>query len=209
MEYKVLNFGIEPFDLDEEIAVFIFDIEFIKPKPIVAYDVSLTLGIKLLRKIEKLNPEFYKFYTSTRNSLDSFGPSEISTIEAMGEEAIPAWQNVIEQILQDDTAYVQKIYDQTLNFKPIEPETDPEKRAIAQKFLKEWAEQELKDKEDRKRSKMFREMVLKQIRAVATEVYPEILDLEAKKLRAFKHLFKEEIEELQNELESFLREKVD
>jgi len=204
MEYKILNFRIEPHDLDEEMAVFIFDIEFIKPKSIIAYDVSLMLSFKLWGKIEKINPEFYKFYNSTRNSLDGFGPSEMSTIEAIGEEAIPTWQNIIEKVLLDDTDYLQRIYDHTINYKTIEPEKDLEVRKKAQELMKEWAEQELQDKEERKRSKAFCEKVLKQIRAVATEVYPEILNLEAKKLKEFKHLFKEEIEDMQSELESFL-----
>jgi hypothetical protein len=206
MKYKIFNFRIEPFSLEEEIAVFTFDIEFTEPTNLLSKDNFLMFNRRTVSKIKAINPEFYQFYLSTRNSLDKWGPSEISTIEAMGPEAMPIWFQIIEQLVSEDDEYLQGIYNLKLQQNSLSNEQKLQINQNAQIAFNELTESGNMAFLSQKKRNEFCEKAEKQIRALATELYPEILDLEADQLKKFKHLFAYEIDNMHKNLSRFLRE---
>lgn len=205
MKYKIFNFNIEPHSLDEEVAVFTFDIEFTEPTNLMTTNNFLMFNRQVWSRIEAINPEFYQFYLSTRNSLDKWGSSEISTIEAMGPEAIPIWFQIIEQLVSEDDEYLQGIYNLKLMQNSLIDEQKLQLNQNAQIAVENLTESGNIARFSQKKRNEFCEKAEKQIRVLATELYPEILDLEADKLKEFKYLFAREIDNMQSNLERFLR----
>lgn len=192
---KVYNIKATPHDVDDDIINFEFDVDVSEPEK---FSFSYFYPFdKLMGYIEKSNPRFYKYIESTRDNLDLWGPAETQTVNALGEEEISqlhtALMECVEKFIYKDLAFYKRL-----------TRTDHQQRDRYKQKLEKFSEMEKEIKQSANKSRRFCQQVERAIRDTAVNIYPEIAELPAEKLLKFKHLFVNEILQMDNKIEKLL-----
>ena len=203
MKYILKNINYEPFDLDDEMVTFYFDIYSADTNQfLVKYFLSFD---ELLQFISIKHKDFFNYWEATRKSTGLWGQAETTTLATIGTEA----NKQIFAFLEEYMAQNEKI---------IDNEVDKTQELISDvSFQKEIYHKELEllfedlkasaatINEANKKYRKFCQTLEKKAREIALEIYPEIADLNPDQLRQFEHLFVNEIISMQSKIEELIK----
>jgi len=202
MKYTLRNISYKPHDLDDDIAYFHFDIHFTEPEEMQIENYFYPFDM-LLEWLKENKFPFYNYIETTRQSLDAWGPCEVRTMEALGDEAIGQLYDCLRLHLQSSD-WIKHAFEhqKKQSAQPLKEQEKTQRRA--QKMVNDFSLSEKEMKREQNQYYRFCETVEKQIRQTAIEVYPQIADLPAEKLKEFKHFFVSEIQQMHSNLYKFV-----
>jgi hypothetical protein len=201
MQFSVHNITHAPHDLDQHFIVLRFEMHFTEPEKMVV-KFHCEYG-EVLRFIKQEDEAFGNYLQGVRNGMDRHGPCEHLVFEAMGDEAIDKVYEYLELFLKK-TDFGAKIYEHDKQLRNLTPEQKAEMAQKAQEIvanMKQMMKPEKGTNPDR--HNLFRDEAIKQMRDLATKLYPEIFDADGEQLKEFKYLFQSEIFEMQRKIDSF------
>ncbi|MEO6833512.1 MAG: hypothetical protein ABI169_14995 [Chitinophagaceae bacterium] len=202
MKYTIENIHHKPHDLDADVVFFSYEIHFEEPEVATSpYFLDMSTLKKYLRATQ---PAFYKFYEDTRNSLDLFGPAEMQTLEAMGEEGLNQLYSYLEEYLMT-CDWVPKMF--------ADAKVRRDGSAKDYQAAQEKVEEIFADLSDAAsgmlastaRSRQFCNEATRVLRETALRIYPEIAELEPEAIKEFKDFFVKDVRRMAERIDEMLR----
>ena len=186
---------------DDAFVNFYFMLTFTEPEPLGTE--TLFPYRQLLWYIKEKNAAFYNYIKEVREGLDNWGPEELGTIEALGDEGIGLLYSMLEQYLLSCN-WMSSFYNTELERSKhsITRQTDEKERAAD--IVEDWQEMAEAVFSDQKRYRIFCKLVEKEARRIAIEVYPELLDANKEQMKAFKYIFVDGIMKMHDDLSEHL-----
>lgn len=153
--------------------------------------------------IKQEDQAFGNYLEGVRNGMDRHGPCEHLVFEAIGDEAIDKVYEYLVLFLKN-TERGKQIFEFNKQLRNLTPEQKAEMAQKAQKIVANM-QQMMKPLKgiNPDRSNLFADEATKQMRDLATKLYPEIFDADGEQLEEFKYLFHREIFEMQRRINSF------
>jgi len=205
MKYTIQNIRHQSHDMDDDVIYFYFDIQFSEPEELLIKNYFLPYS-RLLVFIRDGHPELYQYIEGTRRSIDGYGPCEARTIEAMGEDALPQLYACLEEYLLG-CDWMEKLFIQEKELQSQAPREQIKQKENAAEVFRKLSEGESEIRASQNRYRNFCETVTKEIRKTATDIYPEIAELEPEQLKEFKYLFVRDIQSMQEKIGKLLSKK--
>ena len=201
MQYSVSNIRYETMEEDDAFVYFYFTITFIKPEPLVT---ETFIPYRNLSDYIKSNyAAFYNYIKEVRESLDTWGPDELETIEALSNEGIALLYSYLEEYLLTCN-WMEDFYNKELERSKhsiTRQIDDVERAADALEDLQDSAESAFNEQ---KKYRQFCKLVQKEARRIAVEVYPELLDANKEQMKVFKYIFVDGIIKMHDDLSDHL-----
>lgn len=202
LRYTIQNMRHETSSLDDDYVDFLFDIHFTHPQKTESNNCRYSFG-QLLHYVQQQQPALHGYISSVHKSIERWGPHEPETIAALGEDAIEQLYDCLHQyLLQCD--WMEKEYERQVFFKEQGALQQIKTQQQAEKVVGHLGHAFEGITASKKKYYRFCETVEKQIRATATEVYPEIADLTPEGLYEFRYLFVSEIQAMHERLQKLL-----
>ena len=205
MRYKINNIRHERHESDDDTIYFYFGVQFSEPEELYIKEYFLPYST-LLVFIRDKYPDFYQYIEQTRRSIDGFGPCEARTMEAIGEDAVQRIYVCLEEYLSG-CGWLEELFYHYKKLQNKTPEEQIKYQQDAEKAYKELSEMDSGMRESQNRYRNFCETVTKEIRKTATDIFPEIAELEPEQLKEFKYLFVSDIQSMHEKIEKLLAEK--
>jgi hypothetical protein len=201
MQYSITDIRFEPSDLDDEVLAIEFRVCLTEPEE-VQFSSFVTLS-DLLNYARQHHPAFYQYWQSTRRRTDRFGPAEAATLELAGDSAVIQLISFLKEYISIHP-WMEHEY---AHFKKIQAlKSDPENSGALEAMASDLADSAEGVREEQQRYRQFCEQVTREVRKVATQLYPEIEEMDSEKLLEFQHLFVNEVISMERRLCEFLRE---
>lgn len=204
MKYTIHNIYHKIDDFDDDAIRMRFDIHFTEPEEMLVTDYFFGLD-RLLYFIKDKHPEYYDYYSKTRRSIDTWGPAERQTLEAMGEEATTQLYGYLEEYLLT-CDWMGGLFEQQKNLSSMSTQQQEKQQEGAAKIVKTLSEGFGGMKEDTRRSRQFCNNANKQLREIALAAYPQIANLAPEKLKAFQYFFVDDILSMSRKLDKLMYE---
>ncbi|MCX6350901.1 MAG: hypothetical protein NTX03_03455 [Bacteroidetes bacterium] len=202
MRYTIHNIRhkASSFD-DDDYALFEFDVHFAEPEELWIKNYFVDFDW-VHAYIKTVNPEFYDYIYKIRRGLDRWGNRAYLVLQAMEEEAIEQmYKYTVDYMATVD--FLEKSFEQRIALRNQHPIDTIEQQMGMQEVIRAEKKAGIEEVFSNKRYYKFCETLEKQIRELAVEVYPDILDLPADKLVEFKRLFVRDIQALHERLGKF------
>lgn len=189
-------------DLDDDVVYFQFDVHFTEPEELVIEKYFFPYSM-MASYIEQKHPDFYKYLSSVRSSIDAWGPRESRLLDEIGEEALQQLYSFTEEYLLQ-CPWVPKIleHEKKLRSQPMQKQQETQQQA--KKVVKDLSSGKESMKTAQQKYYRFCETVEKQIRQTAAEVFPELVDGDAEQLQEFKYMFVSDIQAMHSKIEKML-----
>jgi hypothetical protein len=188
--------------LDDDFVLFRFDIHFTSPQKIEVINCHYPFS-DLLCYVREQKPALHKYISSVHKSIERWGPHEPETIDALGEDAIEQLYDCLHRyLLQCD--WMEKEYEREMFIRQQTTRQQIKTQQQAENVVHTLGQAFAGINLSNKKYYRFCETVEKQIRATATEVYPEIADFTPEGLNEFRYLFVSEIQAMHERLQKLL-----
>jgi hypothetical protein len=198
MEFTIENFIWKNDGLfGEDTVLFEFDVITDEPVP---YSFPCSIGLyTLLKYMAETNPELVDYIKKTRSSIDGWGPKEGRLMNEL-DDAVD-FKTIIYDLFRSKGWFVSE-YERWQKLRNMTPAEHQKIDEAAEKLSAHGPEmiRSTKDYYD------FCESADKALHAIAMRIYPEILDMDKKKVKAFKYLFTDKIQDMQKILVKFTGE---
>ncbi|MEO6830642.1 MAG: hypothetical protein ABI378_00425 [Chitinophagaceae bacterium] len=201
MKYTIENIHHKPHDLDADVVFFDFEIHFEEPEvAAIPYFLDMSTLKKYLRATQ---PAFYKFYEDTRNSLDLFGPAEMQTLEALGEEGLNQLYDYLEEYLMT-CDWVPKMFAdaKAQRDRPVKEQYEAQEKV--EEIFADLSDAASGMVDSTARSRQFCNEATRILRETALRIYPEIAELEPVVIKEFKDFFVGDVLRMAKRIEEML-----
>jgi hypothetical protein len=201
MNYTIHSISHHISAFDDDAIDFKYVIHFTEPEEMqVNYHYDLSM---LLNFIRDKHPAFYEYYKTTKTSIDTWGPAERQTLDAMGDEAVEQiYRHLEEYLLTCD--WMGRLYEQQQQIKKMSADQHIKHAEGAAKVVKTLSHQINPIKNETMRSRMFCNAVDKKLREIAVEIYPEITNLDPEQLKEFRYFFTNDIMSMTTKLDKLI-----
>ncbi len=201
--YTIENYQYESHDLDDEVVFINFDIHYTSPEAMTLS--SFYSYSRFENYLHRVQPAFFEYLTKVRNSLDLWGPREKTLLDTIGEEAVAQLYLFLSHHLEEIN-FAQEEFEHRKKMRSKTPQEAKNNQEQLTGMLADLKDSASGMKEYQQRYRNFCEKAQRQMRNIALEVFPEITDLEPEKLKAFKHLFVDEIIKMHDSVRKLMKE---
>ncbi|MEP7169160.1 MAG: hypothetical protein ABI855_07285 [Bacteroidota bacterium] len=198
MQFTIQNFIWKKEGLfGEDNINFKFDVINDEPKP---YRYPEVIGLDIVLKyLPETDEKLADYIEEVRSSIDGWGPKESKLMDEL--EGSVDFEPFVFDLFHRKGWFTSE-YDRWKKLRVMTPSEHKKIEKIA-------AELELDEKvlhQSTKNYYDFCESAEKALQGIAIRVYPEILDMDREKVKAFKYLFSREIQKMEEELVKFMSE---
>jgi hypothetical protein len=202
MKYTISNLHYTVSDIDDDVIEFNYDVHITEPEEMFIDDYYLHYSY-FIEHLKSKHPEFYKYIDGVRSGVDGWGPCERRMMEALEEEAAKQLFTYVEEYLLTDFD-MQAVYDWHKKWSSGTIEQQIEKQQQAEKAYNDLSSYVPAARRSTNRYRNFCEDATKALRTITLDVFPEVADMDAEKLKEFKYLYVNEIISMTDTLEKFL-----
>jgi hypothetical protein len=205
MKYTISNLHSKTSDLDDDVVEFVYDIYFTEPDEMFVSNYHLFYR-ELMYHLKEAHPDFHKYLEDVRRSVDGWGPCERRTMEALGEEGLVQLYKYAEEYLYNGFN-MQAIFDQHKKWTSGTVQEQVQRQQEAEKVFNDLSQLVPAARESTNRYRQFCEDATKALRTITLDIFPEVADMDAEKLKEFKYIYVNEILSMTDTLEKFLLDK--